>query len=196
MTTNQEAIRALFRVVNRYVGNLAPMPGVLAEPGISPPQLELPGMFTEKSGVSDCSVAASQIRELTSPLRFRRNDFAAIFLVERSRPETITRHIRVCDCAGAGFASRCVFLPRLGPPNPGGPFYERSCSSPVGDKPSPVALPRRASQLPMVRIKKTCRDSQVATRRKVREGPISVRCSTDDGARGVIKASQACGRVS
>ena len=28
ITTNQEAIRALFRVINRYVGNLAPMPGV------------------------------------------------------------------------------------------------------------------------------------------------------------------------
>ena len=28
VTTNQEAIRALFRVINRYVGNLAPMPGV------------------------------------------------------------------------------------------------------------------------------------------------------------------------
>src|SRR2546426_11076126 len=28
ITTNQQAIRALFRVVNRYVGNLAPMPGV------------------------------------------------------------------------------------------------------------------------------------------------------------------------
>jgi hypothetical protein len=27
ITTNQEAIRALFRVVNRYVGNLAPVPG-------------------------------------------------------------------------------------------------------------------------------------------------------------------------
>jgi hypothetical protein len=27
ITTNQEAIRALFRVVNRYVGNLPPMPG-------------------------------------------------------------------------------------------------------------------------------------------------------------------------
>jgi hypothetical protein len=25
ITTNQEAIRALFRVINRYVGNLAPM---------------------------------------------------------------------------------------------------------------------------------------------------------------------------
>jgi hypothetical protein len=29
VTTNQEAIRALFRVINRYVGNLQPMPGVL-----------------------------------------------------------------------------------------------------------------------------------------------------------------------
>jgi putative SOS response-associated peptidase YedK len=26
ITTNQEAIRALFRVINRYVGNLSPMP--------------------------------------------------------------------------------------------------------------------------------------------------------------------------
>jgi putative SOS response-associated peptidase YedK len=31
ITTNQEAIRALFRVVNRYVGNLAPMPGVFPD---------------------------------------------------------------------------------------------------------------------------------------------------------------------
>ena len=113
----------LFRVVNRSVGNRQPsaMPGVLAEPGISPPQLELPGMFTEKSGVSDCSVAASRIRELTSPLRFRRNDFAAIFLVERSRPETITRHIRVAIARELVLLPG-VFLPRLGPPNPGGPF--------------------------------------------------------------------------
>src|SRR5207248_10522660 len=29
ITTNQAAIIALFRVVNRYVGNLAPLPGVL-----------------------------------------------------------------------------------------------------------------------------------------------------------------------
>jgi hypothetical protein len=28
ITTNQAAIIALFRVVNRYVGNLAPLPGV------------------------------------------------------------------------------------------------------------------------------------------------------------------------
>jgi hypothetical protein len=31
ITSNQEAIRALFRKVNRYVGNLAPMPGVLPD---------------------------------------------------------------------------------------------------------------------------------------------------------------------
>jgi putative SOS response-associated peptidase YedK len=31
ITTNQAAIAALFRVVNRYVGNLAPMPGVFAD---------------------------------------------------------------------------------------------------------------------------------------------------------------------
>ena len=31
ITTNQAAIAALFRVINRYVGNLAPMPGVLPD---------------------------------------------------------------------------------------------------------------------------------------------------------------------
>jgi len=31
ITTNQEAIRALFRVINRYVGNLTPMPGVFPD---------------------------------------------------------------------------------------------------------------------------------------------------------------------
>jgi hypothetical protein len=31
ITTNQAAISALFRVVNRYVGNLVPMPGVFPD---------------------------------------------------------------------------------------------------------------------------------------------------------------------
>ena len=31
ITTNQEALIRLFRVVNRYVGNLAPMPGVFPD---------------------------------------------------------------------------------------------------------------------------------------------------------------------
>ena len=31
ITTNQAAIAALFRVVNRYEGNLAPMPGELPD---------------------------------------------------------------------------------------------------------------------------------------------------------------------
>jgi hypothetical protein len=31
ITTNQSAIAALFRVMNRYVGNLAPMPGVFPD---------------------------------------------------------------------------------------------------------------------------------------------------------------------
>ena len=31
ITTNQAAIIRLFRVVNRYVGNLAPMPGVFPD---------------------------------------------------------------------------------------------------------------------------------------------------------------------
>ena len=31
ITTNQESIRVLFRVMNRYVGNLAPIPGTFAD---------------------------------------------------------------------------------------------------------------------------------------------------------------------
>jgi putative SOS response-associated peptidase YedK len=31
ITTNQEAIRTLFRVINRYVGNLPPMPSVFPD---------------------------------------------------------------------------------------------------------------------------------------------------------------------
>jgi putative SOS response-associated peptidase YedK len=31
ITTNQETVRALFRVINRYVGNLGPMPGVFPD---------------------------------------------------------------------------------------------------------------------------------------------------------------------
>jgi hypothetical protein len=31
ITTNQAAIIALFRVVNRYVGNIAPMPGLFPD---------------------------------------------------------------------------------------------------------------------------------------------------------------------
>jgi putative SOS response-associated peptidase YedK len=31
ITTNQEAILRLFRVINRYVGNLPPMPGVFPD---------------------------------------------------------------------------------------------------------------------------------------------------------------------
>ena len=45
ITTNQEAIRALFRVVNRYVGNLAPMPGVLASPQVWPAYCAIRGRF-------------------------------------------------------------------------------------------------------------------------------------------------------
>ncbi len=35
ITTNQAAIAALFRVANRYVGNLAPMPGVFPDYPVS-----------------------------------------------------------------------------------------------------------------------------------------------------------------
>jgi hypothetical protein len=46
ITTNQAAMIALFRVVNRYVGNLAPMPGVF--PGLCP----LQSFATPKVGAS------------------------------------------------------------------------------------------------------------------------------------------------
>lgn len=45
ITTNQEAIRTLFRVVNRYVGNLAPMPGVF--PGYPAPVVRTAGSELE-----------------------------------------------------------------------------------------------------------------------------------------------------
>jgi hypothetical protein len=40
IVTNQTAIAALFRVVNRYVGNLPPMPEVF--PAIQPPSSAMP----------------------------------------------------------------------------------------------------------------------------------------------------------
>lgn len=38
ITTNQEAVRALFRVIKRYVGNLPPMPGVFPDYPARPPR--------------------------------------------------------------------------------------------------------------------------------------------------------------
>ena len=38
ITINQEAIIRLFRIVNRYVGNLAPMPGVFPDYSVGPQQ--------------------------------------------------------------------------------------------------------------------------------------------------------------
>ena len=49
ITTNQEAIRALFRVMNRYVGNLAPMPGVF------------PVIFPQKSGQGQAAFSSISI---------------------------------------------------------------------------------------------------------------------------------------
>ncbi len=45
ITTNQEAVRALFRVVNRYVGNLPPMPGVFPD---------YPAPVVRNSGAEKC----------------------------------------------------------------------------------------------------------------------------------------------
>jgi len=43
ITTNQAAIIALFRVMNRYVSNLQPMPGVFAATGVFEPGKRAPG---------------------------------------------------------------------------------------------------------------------------------------------------------
>ena len=48
ITTNQAAIAALFRVMNRYVGNLAPMPGVF------PDKQECPGVLTFAKRFARC----------------------------------------------------------------------------------------------------------------------------------------------
>jgi hypothetical protein len=68
------------------------------------------------------NTGASRYRELTSPGRFRRNRPAAIFRFERRRPETISCHcMYVTGSRGALLLS--AFLPRLGPPTAGGPFF-------------------------------------------------------------------------
>jgi len=54
ITTNQEAIRAVFRVMNPYVGNLPSMPGVFpASTQFAPFPLKL--AFRQR--VSSCSIA-------------------------------------------------------------------------------------------------------------------------------------------
>jgi hypothetical protein len=51
ITTNQAATAALFRVINRYVGNLAPMPGVFPE---YPPR-PVPNEKEERDGIMKSS---------------------------------------------------------------------------------------------------------------------------------------------
>ena len=83
---------------------------------------------------------ASRSRELTSPGRFRRNRPAAIFRFERRRPETISCHcMYLTGSRGALLLS--AFLPRLGPPNAGGPFFRPALSSPGGARPPSGAGP-------------------------------------------------------
>jgi hypothetical protein len=53
ITTNQAAIIALFRVVNRYVGNLAPMPGVLPDYPAPVSSFGRPDSNTEPLGNGD-----------------------------------------------------------------------------------------------------------------------------------------------
>jgi putative SOS response-associated peptidase YedK len=52
ITTNQAAIIALFRVVNRYVGNLPPMPGVF--PDYPAPVIRNTSNGTELTSLGTC----------------------------------------------------------------------------------------------------------------------------------------------
>jgi hypothetical protein len=52
ITTNQAAISALFRVVNRYVGNLAPMPGVF--PDYKAPIVRVPKVASSPPRDGEC----------------------------------------------------------------------------------------------------------------------------------------------
>jgi hypothetical protein len=56
ITTNQAAIIALFRVINQYVGNLPPMPGV---------SLDYPAPVIGNTGTTgrECDVSATKVRE-------------------------------------------------------------------------------------------------------------------------------------
>jgi putative SOS response-associated peptidase YedK len=67
ITTNQEAIRALFRVINRYVDNLPPMPGVF--PDYSAPVVRNPGDERESKDRSAVPSAAKRLRRPMPPLR-------------------------------------------------------------------------------------------------------------------------------
>lgn len=111
---------------SRYLGATLGRQNVIRSPERDQVLKWLGGIPTARTGLRRGGVSpiavASRIRELTSPPRFRRNDPAAIFLFERRRPETITRHIEIA-IARELFLLLGVFLPRLGPPNSGGPFF-------------------------------------------------------------------------
>jgi hypothetical protein len=65
ITRNQAAIAALFRVVNRYVGNLAPMPGVF--PDYPAPVIRNTDTGTEMVLMRRCAVEPA--RQLPNVLR-------------------------------------------------------------------------------------------------------------------------------
>jgi hypothetical protein len=57
ITTNQKAVRALFRMINRYVGNLPPMPGVF--PKCPAPATRTPGVIELPQNLQRMSVKGS-----------------------------------------------------------------------------------------------------------------------------------------
>ena len=69
ITTNQEAIIRLFRVVNRYVGNLAPMPGVFPDypaPAIrnSGGEREMTMMWSASAALRSCKLPLINLTDL------------------------------------------------------------------------------------------------------------------------------------
>src|SRR5712664_1627496 len=65
ITTNQAAIIALFRVVNRYVGNLAPMPGVF--PDYPAPVIRNTDTGTDIATMRWGGPPVTNIRNMSSP---------------------------------------------------------------------------------------------------------------------------------
>jgi putative SOS response-associated peptidase YedK len=110
ITTNQAAISALFRIVNRYAGNLAPMPGVF--PDYKAPIVRTGAEGRElaaaKRGVPSSSMAlmdatkkrAEKLRAKGKPV-----DFKELLWME---PDGGTTNIRNVRRARLGVENRCV----------------------------------------------------------------------------------------
>jgi hypothetical protein len=84
ITTNQAAIIALFRVMNRYVGNLPPMPGVFPDyPAPVIPQRR----HRTRTDPDEVGIAATAARRRLSRHQHPQYDFTALAgLAEAGKP--------------------------------------------------------------------------------------------------------------